>query len=74
VAQMTKVYGKAQKLLIWLGDERRERAANLINLCAKLLENWGDPRGIKEPHSMHRQDWEAMRSHLDATWFQRVWV
>jgi hypothetical protein len=74
VAQMTKIYTQAEKLLIWLGIEGHETAVEVITRYAKIVENHEQPEGLGEQPPMRRRDWQALDMYLDATWFRRVWV
>jgi hypothetical protein len=74
VAQMTKVYTQAEKLLIWLGSDGNERAVNLIKHTAQFTTEYEEGAPLHERPRLNHQDWKAMKSYLGATWFQRVWV
>jgi hypothetical protein len=71
VAQMTKIYTQAERLIIWLGGEGNRTAVDVVKRISQYCNNatmWSvRPR-------LNIQDWKAMGAYLGAGWFQRVWV
>ncbi|KAH7093252.1 heterokaryon incompatibility protein-domain-containing protein [Paraphoma chrysanthemicola] len=74
VSQMTAIYTKAEKLIIWLGNENNDVAVKFIARLATTAQNQNANHGMLIKPRIHRSEWQALRKFLNASWFRRMWV
>lgn len=65
VHQMKEIYGRAQKLVIWLDGPQNSSAVAAVRELASRLDILVEATKI---------DWNALANLLRADWFQRPWV
>jgi hypothetical protein len=87
VAMMERIYRQTQNVVLWLGpgDELTELGIEVMQRLAsapaekqelELPDDLDDPevyRALGNPICT-RQDWLALATFLQRTWFSRVWV
>jgi hypothetical protein len=67
VQSMTKIYAKASRVIVWLGDEA-DKSSQALELIRKTAEEQ------HTPSSMSESDQQMIVKLLERPWFERVWV
>ena len=87
VRLMTKIYSRAELVLVWLGDELpsdRDGLRLMQSMCDRIEEPegfrikrcgtiWHDLRALGLPDEFD-QSWNAVISILTREWFSRIWA
>ena len=75
VPLMGKVYEKASRTIVWLGESDENTFDTLVFMKSvmKYSESNEDMGSIGEDH-LHPQEWKDVRRYLQRPWFERLWV
>lgn len=82
---MTKIYGTAQEVVIWLGEEGEDSSPALellTNIVAGSKMDYGDQGAMGLKHNLVKAGmvaedhpaWKSLTAFLCRPWFTRVWV
>jgi hypothetical protein len=81
VLRMRDIYGNAERVIIWLGEEQQKS-----DLAMKNIQDWDNffPSLIEQPSLLLRPEltvglfdpvaWEAMCYLFERAWWRRIWV
>jgi hypothetical protein len=72
VPQMSKIYGKARRVCVWIGkhDDKSRQAMKFITEHMLNLQRFDQLCAAKEHHA----NWIALIEFLERPWFSRRWV
>jgi len=76
VGLMSKIYGQAQNVVVWLGpaSENSDIAMDFLDLCAKYHKEPKLPLNIIDESTASRDRIEALINLFERTYWRRVWV
>ena len=72
ISVMTKIYGNASNVCVWLGDES-EDSTKAIELIERIVQ-LEDVDSLVQLENDNSMDWEALIKLLKRGWFSRRWV
>lgn len=71
---MIKIYGKANKLIIWLGEDADSSAAVISILKMASQRDFEQLHKQAELNASYNEHWSSILSFYSRPWFTRVWV
>lgn len=71
VSQMATIFGRAQRVLVWLGSET-EKSERAISFIKRMLVLEDFDKLINDSTTV--DDWEALTHLMRSPWFTRRWV
>src|ERR1700761_2294258 len=81
VSFMNKIYEKAKKVLVFMGDDPDGRAADVQSLLKEHVDRMKGYKTVKEMPVLAPNDplfsdnrWLALATLMDCEWFKRAWV
>jgi hypothetical protein len=81
VSFMNKIYEKAKKVIVYMGDDPDGRAADVQSLLKEHVDRMKGYKTVKEMPVLAPNDplfsdnrWPALATLMDCEWFKRAWV
>jgi hypothetical protein len=72
VARMDDIYGAADKVCIWLGEDKKEKAQETFDFLASILDLPRLDQLAKEGKELDK--WELIIEMMSNRWFGRRWI
>lgn len=74
---MPRIYGQAERVCVWLGEQDPEDSQKIDTAMAfkliKKIINWQDYDTVVEEQTK-AEEWEAFHAMMNRNWFSRRWI